>query len=88
MADKFRQAIPFFRRRSTSHICSNTTFDESTTHICHTPVAPPANNTAAAVASTSAESYDLAQELEKLKSLYTLAVDEVNTYKQPLLFTR
>jgi hypothetical protein len=70
MADKFRQVIPFFRRRSTSHIGSNTTFEESTAHM-PTTATTITNN-------TSAESYDLPKELEKLKSLYTLALDEVN----------
>lgn len=78
MADKFRQVIPFFRRRSTSHIGSNTTFEESAARSPTTAAISPTNTAATAAPSTSTESYDFPQELEKLKSLYTLAVDEVN----------
>ncbi|KAI8095669.1 hypothetical protein BDF21DRAFT_393981 [Thamnidium elegans] len=58
MADKFRQVIPFLRRRSSDNISSEE----------HTPTnTPPIQS-----------SYNYCKEIEKLQSLYLLAVDEIN----------
>lgn len=66
MADKFRQAIPFFHRRSSSNISSG---DDN--------ISTTAASSAAHISNINIASNDFCKELEKLHSLYNLAVDEV-----------
>lgn len=66
MADKFRQVIPFLRRRSSGNISSEEHSPSNT---------PPIQS-----------SYDYCKEIEKLQSLYLLAVDEVNSFYKHIYF--
>lgn len=68
MADKFRQVIPFLRRRSSGTISS----EEQQ----HSPLStPPIQST-----------YNYCKEIEKLQSLYMLAIDEVKKNKNLINF--
>ncbi|KAI8086830.1 uncharacterized protein B0P05DRAFT_532540 [Gilbertella persicaria] len=74
LADKFRQVIPFFRRRSSTSNISTVQqhmADESTSQHYNLSFS-------AATTNTTTVSPDYTEAFDKLKSLYTLAVDELN----------
>lgn len=75
MADKFRQAIPFFRRRSSSTILSPS--EDNSTMPSPTSSNKELKSTTTTIQATII-SQDYCKQLEKLQSLYTLAVDEVS----------
>ncbi|KAG2205243.1 hypothetical protein INT47_009508 [Mucor saturninus] len=69
IADKFRQVIPFFRRST----CSNMSSEENLPTTATTTT-----TTAAAPVTVCTATCDYYKQLDELKSLYTLAVDEIN----------
>ena len=73
MADRFRQVIPFFRRRSSGNVSTLTPAEETAGQ--PSSALPNSSFTMTPISPTTS---DYVQSIERLRSLYKLAIDEVN----------
>ncbi|KAI8375763.1 hypothetical protein EDC96DRAFT_496472 [Choanephora cucurbitarum] len=73
MADRFRQVIPFFRRRSSGNVSTLAPTEETAGQ--PSSAVPNSSITMTPISPTTS---DYVQSIERLRSLYKLAIDELN----------